>query len=214
MPTVFLSYSTQDHYFAELADIKLAAAGIDLWRDQGSLVPGTAWRQGIELGITDSIAVVVALSAASADSSYVTYEWAYAMGKNKPVIPLKLTECKVHPRLEPIQYLDFSKPGSLPWESLVERIREIETEQESKAEKEARERRNVAVNPEDEADVKAILAYLNQRGYRMASFERLRKRINEKLTDERFRQLIQRNSSVFRKATLKGGKPGLAKLHT
>jgi hypothetical protein len=35
MTTVFLSYSTKDHYFAELAGIKLAEAGITLWRDQG-----------------------------------------------------------------------------------------------------------------------------------------------------------------------------------
>ena len=39
MTTVFLSYSTKDHYFAELAGIKLAEARITLWRDQGQLLP-------------------------------------------------------------------------------------------------------------------------------------------------------------------------------
>jgi hypothetical protein len=33
--TVFLSYSAKDHYFAELAAIKLGEAEIELWRDQG-----------------------------------------------------------------------------------------------------------------------------------------------------------------------------------
>ena len=37
MATVFLSYSTKDHFFAELASIKLAQASIELWRDQGQL---------------------------------------------------------------------------------------------------------------------------------------------------------------------------------
>jgi hypothetical protein len=78
MTTVFLSYSTKDHFFAELASIKLAEAGISLWRDQGRLRPGTDWRQGIERGISDSAAVLIALSSQSAESSYVTYEWAYA----------------------------------------------------------------------------------------------------------------------------------------
>lgn len=212
MTTVFLSYSTKDHYFAELASIKLADAGIDLWRDQGQLRAGTDWRKGIESGISDSLAVLVALSADSAESSYVTYEWAYGMGKSKPIVPVKLTQCKVHPKLEPIQYLDFTIPGTLPWESLVERIREIETESESAATKAAKARQELPLNPEDEADVNAILAYLSQRGYQMASFERLRRRVNENLTDERLREIIAKNGTVFRRARLKGRKPGLAKL--
>src|ERR1700741_4757513 len=128
MPTVFLSYSTKDHFFAELAGIKLAEAGINLWRDQGQLRAGSEWRGGIERGISDSIAVVVALSENSAESSYVTFEWAYGLGKGKTVVPLKLEACRPHPRLEPIQYLDFSVPGSLPWNLLIERIREIEAD--------------------------------------------------------------------------------------
>ena len=119
MATVFLSYSRKDHYFAELADIKLSEAGIKLWRDQGQLRPGSDWRFGIERGIASSIAVIVALSENSADSSYVTFEWAYAMGKRKPVVPLRLQNCTVHPKLEPIQHLDFSVPWSLPWPALI-----------------------------------------------------------------------------------------------
>ena len=38
MPTVFLSYATKDHYFAELAAIKLEGSGIQLWRDLDSFV--------------------------------------------------------------------------------------------------------------------------------------------------------------------------------
>jgi hypothetical protein len=103
MPTVFLSYSRKDHFFAEIASVKLSAAGIDLWRDQGQLRAGADWRQGIESGISSSLAVLVALSASSGESSYVTFEWAYALGKGKAVIPMKLNECPIHPRLESIQ---------------------------------------------------------------------------------------------------------------
>lgn len=77
MPTVFLSYSTKDHHFAELAGIKLAEAGVNVWRDQGQLRAGSDWRGGLERGISESIAVLVALSESSAESSYVTFEWAY-----------------------------------------------------------------------------------------------------------------------------------------
>jgi hypothetical protein len=131
MSKVFLSYSAKDHFFAELAGVKLAAAGIELWRDNGQLVAGSDWRQGIETGISNSLAVLVALSPHSAESSYVTYEWAYALGKGKPIIPLKLLKCSVHPRLEILQHLDFSVPMAQPWDPLIARIREEEMKAES-----------------------------------------------------------------------------------
>ncbi|KXU90029.1 hypothetical protein CI15_07615 [Paraburkholderia monticola] len=209
MSTVFLSYARQDHFFAELLEIKLAEAKIVLWRDQGILRAGADWRDGIERGISACTAVLVTLSGHSTQSSYVTYEWAYAMGKGKPVIPLKLAECTMHPRLESIQYLDFVVPGASPWISLVERIRQIESEpQQSDGEAETL---LSSSSDEDESTAKAILAYLNERGYQMASFERLRRQIEQKMTDEEFEKFIQRNSRIFRPATLRENRRGVAK---
>ena len=206
MKTVFLSYSTNDHFFAELATIKLAEAGIRVWRDQEQLRAGTDWRQGIEQGIEESIAVLVALSEISAMSRYVTYEWAYAMGKAKPVIPLMIGKCEMHPRLATIQYLTFINPGALPWASLVGRINEIETDKEP-----LNSELPSAVADPDNVHVKAILDYLNQRGYQMVSFERLRQ-LDINLTDERFEEIINKNRSIFRRTRLRGGKLGLAKV--
>ncbi len=114
MSTVFLSYSTKDRFFAELASIKLEQEGIRVWRDRGQLRAGADWRQGIERGISESVAILVVLSSNSAESSYVTYEWAYALCQRKTIIPIRLNECVIHPKLETIQYLDFSTPGALP----------------------------------------------------------------------------------------------------
>jgi hypothetical protein len=209
MTTVFLSYSTKDHYFAELAAIKFAEAGISLWRDQGQLRAGSDWRSGIERGIADSIAILVALSQDSIDSSYVTFEWAYALGNGKTVVPIRLDACKVHPRLETIQYLDFSVPGSLPWNLLIERIREIEADATS-AENLAAASAAEAPAPLDPT-VKAILNYLNQRGYQMVSYDRVRRRIDPTLTDERLDALVANNPTILRTAVLKDKKRGLAK---
>ncbi|WP_374089688.1 toll/interleukin-1 receptor domain-containing protein [Methylomicrobium lacus] len=210
MTTVFLSYSTKDHHFAELIAIKLAEAGINVWRDQGNLSAGTDWRQGIERGIVDSIAVIVALSSNSAESSYVTFEWAYALGNGHNLIPIKLNDCVIHPRLQTIQHLDFSVPGALPWASLIERIREIEADAQQQNDPVISE---VPSEPPvgDAVYVKAILAYLNQRGYQAISFERLRQRVDASLTDQRLNELIIGNPAVFRHAKLKAG-PGLAKI--
>jgi hypothetical protein len=210
MAKVFLSYSTKDHYFAELAAIKLEGAEIQLWRDQGQLRAGRDWRGGIERGIAESIAVLVALSQNSAESSYVTFEWAYALGQGKTIIPLKLENCNLHPRLEPIQYLDFSVPGSLPWDQLIERIVEIESYATSEENLKVNEAATEPL-PQDPT-VKNILAYLNQRGYQMASYDRLRRRIDPDLTDEMFDEIVTNNPTIFRRAVLKDSKPGLAKL--
>ena len=210
MTKVFLSYSTKDHFFAELAVIKLGEAGIQLWRDQGQLRAGRDWRSGIEQGIAEAIAVLVALSQNSAESSYVTFEWAYALGQGKTIIPLKLESCNVHPRLEPIQYLDFSVPNSLPWNLLTERILEIETDPTSE------ENLNISAAaieaPPQDPIVKAILNYLNQRGYQMASYDRMRRRIDPDLTDDKLDKIIEDNPTIFRRSVLKEGKRGIAKL--
>jgi len=208
MATVFLSYSTKDHYFAELAAIKLAESGINLWRDQGQLRAGGDWRTGIENGIANSVAVIVALSQNSSNSSYVTFEWAYGLGKGKPVVPLRLENCDVHPRLEPIQYLDFSVPGSLPWNLLIGRIREIEADATSEEDSVAVPSNALA---QQDPTVEAILDYLNQRGYQMVSYERLRQRIGPELTDQKLNALVDEHPTIFRPAKLKGGKQGLAK---
>ena len=210
MTKVFLSYSTKDHYFAELADIKLSEAGIELWRDQGKLRAGSDWRSGIENGISSSIAVIVALSEHSANSSYVTFEWAYGLGKGKAVLPVRLETCKIHHRLEPIQYLDFSVPGSLPWSTLIDRIRQIESEATSQE-----DLTEAASDPgpaSQDPTVTAILALLDQRGYQMMSYERIIQRIGSPLTEDVLDSLVRDNPRIFRHAVLKGGRRGLAKL--
>jgi hypothetical protein len=203
--TVFLSYAREDHIFAELADMTLAKQDIKMWRDQGQLRAGTEWRHGIEKGIADSLAVLVALSTNSSEASYVTFEWAYALGMGKVVIPMKLNECKIHPRLTSIQYLDFSIPGALPWPSLVERIREIETDGKPTVATDVA----ASVPAPVAAHTNKILTYLNQRGYQMASFDRLRRRVDKTFTDEQLNDIITKNPTVFTYADIEGNKPGL-----
>lgn len=212
MKAVFLSYSSRDYFFAEMLALKLKEANYGIWRDQGSIRAGDDWRQTIEEGIRESYAVVVALSEASATSAYVTFEWAYAMGMEKPVIPIKLSACEVHPKLEPTQYIDFSYPRSLPWHELLERLEQIDTEEASEPAKKPKVAKSSTV-PSARTDTAAdeVLQYLNSHGYTMASFERLRERIGEHLTDAVLDSLIADQPRVFRHARIKGGKSGIAK---
>src|SRR6059058_2448804 len=96
--------------------------------------------------------------------------------------------------------LDFSVPGSLPWDLLVERIREIEADATSKEDLAAAAS---VVPSQQDPTVKQILSYLNQRGYQMVSYDRIRRRIDPALTDKDLDALVDSNSTVFRHAILK-----------
>jgi hypothetical protein len=91
---------------------------------------------------------------------------------------------------------------------LIERIRGIEQDAAAATEVKATD----AAAPADEGCVTAILAYLNQRGYQMASFDLLHRRVDETLADEQFQTIIKNNPTVFRVTRLTDGRTGLAKL--
>jgi HEAT repeat protein len=121
---VFISYCREDADFARSVEEKIKAADFTTWRDADVHVGGD-WRSEIDDGIKDAMAVVVVMSPQSAQSVYVSYEWAFALGAGVPVIPvlLNLTYSVLHPRLSTTQGLDFS--GNGPWDKLLSSLREI-----------------------------------------------------------------------------------------
>jgi hypothetical protein len=158
--------------------------------------------------------------------SFTTFEWAYALGKGKVLIPVKMNECLPHPRLQEIQYLDFSVPGALPWDSLIEKIQGVEREANAKpAEREANADPAETHTDAESADAaaaastlapddlaKQILTYLNQRGYQFASLDRLRRRIDESLTKKQLDDLIVKYPATFRHVRLADGRDGIGKV--
>jgi CheY-like chemotaxis protein len=124
--SVFVSYSTEQEDFAELVKMKLEKEGIEVWKDTYEIAAGTEWRNEIDQGLLSCDAIIVLLNEVSSKSSYVTYEWAFALGSGKRIIPILFEECEVHPRIEILQYLNF-KNGQRPWEKLIERIKKIKS---------------------------------------------------------------------------------------
>lgn len=209
MSTVFLSYSRRDYFFAEMLAIKLEAAGLKLWRDQDSIRAGDDWRHSIESGIAESLAVVVALSSESAESPYVTYEWAYAIGMGKTIVPVKLSDCTMHPRLEVNQYIDFSYPRALPWNELIQRLQDTEGEAAAPPAAKVASARKTTPPPPGLRD--EILGYLNSKGYTAASFDRLQTKLPSKPNEQALKSVLLAHPETFRGTTVKFGLPGLAK---
>jgi HEAT repeat protein len=129
MQHVFISYAHSDNDFAQLVRTELQAAEIQTWLAQESLKAGEDWREGIDDAIKESFAVIVIISPASDQSKYVTYEWALAYGLGIPIIPILYKSIalpqKPHPRLETLQYENFSSNINRPWRRLIERLHEI-----------------------------------------------------------------------------------------
>ena len=57
-----------------------------------------------------------------------------------------------------------------------------------------------------------IVQYLTAKNFEMMSYERVRKNINKAYSDEFLESLVTHFSNDLRKARLKGGKPGVARL--
>lgn len=123
--SVFISHDHNDADFAELLKLKLEKHGLEGWIDSERLKIGQDWREEIDAGIESSLAVIAIMTPDARKSEYVTYEWAFAWGKDKKIFPIMLKQTQLHPRLESLQYLDFTNRSSRPWDELINSIREI-----------------------------------------------------------------------------------------
>lgn len=124
MAHVFISYQHDDVDFAENLKHRVEKAGFEVWMDSDRLSAGEDWREGIDQGIKTASALLVVMTPGAKASEYVTYEWAFAWGAGVPVIPIMLKPTPLHPRLEALQYLDFTNRAR-PWDRLLARLETI-----------------------------------------------------------------------------------------
>ena len=122
---VFISHSHNDADFAELLKLHLEKNKIECWMDNERLTIGQDWREEIDNGISKSKAIIVIMSPEARKSEYVTYEWAYAWGKGIKIFPIMLNQTSLHPRLESLQYMDFTNRVTRPYDELVKKVKEI-----------------------------------------------------------------------------------------
>ena len=123
--TVFISHDHDDADFAELLKLRLEKEGIACWIDSERLKVGQNWREEIDKAIEQSRAVVAVMTPEARRSEYVTYEWAFAWGKGKQIFPIMLKQTQLHPRLESLQYLNFTNHPTRPWSELVSSIKAV-----------------------------------------------------------------------------------------
>src|ERR1039457_359357 len=133
MAHVFISYKREDVDFAENVSSRLEREGSDVWADS-KIAAGEEWRNAIDVAIRNSVALIVIMTPEAKASEYVTYEWAFAWGIGIKVIPIMVRPTTLHPRLEALQYLDFTNIKSRPWDRLIEEVRAASPTRHTRAE--------------------------------------------------------------------------------
>src|SRR5262245_56844890 len=114
MSHVFISYSHNDKDKLNQLVAKLKEADFgedDYWYDK-HIKPGGDWRDEIEDKLKEAFSVVVIVTRKSMCSTYVTYEWSWALGNGTPVVPLLFEDIpytQIHSRLSKIHHIDCSQ---------------------------------------------------------------------------------------------------------
>ncbi len=106
---VFISYSHQDRFPAEVLAARLSKVGYHTWVDFKGIVGGDVWRQSIEEALNRSKAFLVLLTPEAIRSEYVSYEINRAIENECAIIPLMIRSCELPSPLEQYQYIDFGR---------------------------------------------------------------------------------------------------------
>lgn len=134
---IFISYQSNDKARASHLEKLLQEADIFGWKFDKDLMIGDEWKRIIDTNIKDAAAVIVIVTLGALKSQYVTYEWAFALGYGKRVIPLIFElpdptnpeHPPMHPRLEDYQYANTLNPD-FTWEAFVAAIQALERQEE------------------------------------------------------------------------------------
>lgn len=103
---VFLSYSRQDTWIAQVMREKIKAKGIQVWLDVIEVPAGADFRARIKDGMRASAEALILLSPASRNSDWVKHEMGIADGMDK-WITLLLLHVTLEDVPEPVSHLSY-----------------------------------------------------------------------------------------------------------
>jgi hypothetical protein len=148
MSFVFISYQRKSETFARELKERILDRGMLAFLDQDDIALGVDWKPAIDRALKNCWAVLVVVTPDALKSQYVTYEWSYAKGIEKIVIPIIREFPKppdeMHPRLNDINFIDFTNPDVSTWEKLLSSLEALQKREQIPPEI-VRERENIYV---------------------------------------------------------------------
>ena len=134
---IFISYATEQRALCDWLARRLAAHGYAIWCDRQKLLGGENWPNDIDLAINErTFRMLALLSRASMNKPNPQGEWlkGFAIGKKLSiedfVIPLNtegLRPDEIKWNLQPINYISFSPSWAEGLDSLLKKLRSIDT---------------------------------------------------------------------------------------
>ena len=126
--SVFISHSSIDKDFVRSLAVDLSARGHQPWLDEWEILAGESIIEKVSAGIEDADFLVVVLSMAAVESSWVEKEWQAKYWdeiskRSTIIIPVLKDNCKVPLLLRSKKYVDMREEYySIGLESLVSTI--------------------------------------------------------------------------------------------
>jgi WD40 repeat protein len=120
--SAFVSYSRNDRDYVDRLAAYLATQGVPVWYDH-EIELGDQFTRRIQNQIDQSIAVIVVMSHAAVASQWVEREIFYAMGRNRPILALRV-EPSDHLLLANLDHEDVFG-GQLPSERFIMQLRRL-----------------------------------------------------------------------------------------
>jgi hypothetical protein len=103
---VFISHSWKDKTIADMLTQNLSSM-VDVWLDIENLRPGDSITLSIESALVEMDLIIVLWSENSAKSDGVAAEIATALRLKKPVIPCRLDETELDPRIREVLAIEM-----------------------------------------------------------------------------------------------------------
>jgi hypothetical protein len=127
----FLSHSSKDKPFIRQLAADLTANGVGVWLDEQRIRVGDSIPERIAQGLAESDYFLVAISAASVDSPWVTKELNGALvreieKRNVSVLPLRLDDSPMPESIKDKKYADFSESYKAGLASLIASVKDNE----------------------------------------------------------------------------------------
>lgn len=126
MAHVFISYTRADAEFVDELIPALTSENFKVWVDRKNLKPGEAWGANIDEAIRAAFVLLVVVTPEAMQSQYVTYEWSFACGIGVEIIPLMVQKTPLHPKLDALQWVNFSRGWNTPLKKLIHGLTEAE----------------------------------------------------------------------------------------
>jgi HEAT repeat protein len=182
MSHVFISFHRSERLFVDQVIDRIEnVAHLPTWVYTNRLRAGMFWKPEIDDALQECMAVVVIMTPDAQNSEYIAYEWTYAMGLGKPIIPMLLEPTLLHPKLEALEPIDFTNEP-LKWGDFMTRLEAAiagEEEEEPEVElvipSEARQAIDDLADPDPDVRKAAIqtLAHMQEEAVQTALFAAL-----------------------------------------